>query len=401
MSNPDSEKIEQLWEASHEVFEGCALPNGAIIAANSDLAAYPPEAENYRFSWPRDAAYQLYAAHIMKSPGIADRRSKYIDWLLERAEGFSETGLLVKRYGTNGVLDLRYGGPEHYQPDQAGALLWSLSETQTDPDPQADKAMRKLANGLTDSWQGTHFNRSTQDLWENRLTNPADGDVFVYSLAACTYGLRKAVDQFRGTTYETDKWAKTVEEMEAVLRVENDKPYYTRKIYADGRDDPDNTLDASLSSLVYPFSDPTDRADPTWQKRANTVLEISKQLYESPDGVLRYPGDTYDGIVRPDASELQAGRWPLLTFGEAAALDCIGKPVDGREMYDTMIARLDALHKLRNESRSDDATDKLTKNLIPEQIYADPSLNGRGVEPLAWSYAAFVMTTVKLGIIKP
>lgn len=163
-------RVEQLWEASAEVLGDCALPNGAIVAANSDLDDYPATGENYRYVWMRDSAFQLAAAHALDNDSAADRRKAYLDWLENRAEEFSTTGIVVKRYSTNGHLDWRYG--REYQPDQAGALLWSLYETQGYPDRQTERVMRKLANGLASRWRLANFSVPTQDIWENRTANP-------------------------------------------------------------------------------------------------------------------------------------------------------------------------------------------------------------------------------------
>ena len=58
-----AESQERLFKASLEVIRGCALKNGAIVAADSDRPDYPNQVQNYRYVWPRDAAYLCVAAN--------------------------------------------------------------------------------------------------------------------------------------------------------------------------------------------------------------------------------------------------------------------------------------------------------------------------------------------------
>ncbi len=377
-------RIEALWQESQLVLLDCALTNGAIVAANSDLPDYPPKAENYRFVWPRDAAFQIVAAQRLAMPSAADIRSNYLRWLNERGEGFAQTGLLVKRYATNGSLDNRYG--RDYQPDQAGALLWALTETRDYPDKLTDHTIRALANGLSSQWGGTAFRTPTQDLWENRTTDPSKGDVFTYSLAAAAYGLGRAIEHWRGRIGEVDAWKKSRESMYGVLRSDRSGPHYLRKILggaAIGNQDHDNTLDASLDGLVFPFPIPGSEAS---SRTVATVRAIGRELCALPDGVARYVGDTYDGIVRPDGSEAVAGRWPLLTFWHAIASHKIGQVDEAATLYSATINCLDK--KYRDHT--------LPNNRIPEQLLPG---NRQAIVPLAWSHAMFVLATHEFGIL--
>ncbi len=376
-------RIEQLWEQSKTVLADCALPNGAIVAANSDLQMYPPSGENYRYVWARDSAFQIVAAHTLEMPRAPDMRAAYLGWLMERAQGFSATGLIVKRYATNGNLDWRYG--TEYQPDQAGALLWALAETQGAPDQMTHDSMRLLANGLVSQWDGKNFRTPTQDLWENRLTQPEQEDVFTYSLAAVAHGLGRAIKHLRGKVGEVDVWDQARDEMHAVLESDHGGVHFLRKIYASPTDDGDNTLDASLNALIFPFSDFSSASLP---KRTETITAITRELCRLPNGVARYEGDTYDGIVRPGGGEATAGRWPLLTFWHTIALHEIGQVSAAKELYGATIDHLDELY----ESRA------LPNNLIPEQLFSDER-QGKGMLPLAWSHAMFVLATKKLAVL--
>ena len=376
MSDRLQRRVEQLLNSSNEVLDQCALPNGALVAANSDLAVYPSTAENYRFSWARDAAYQLLAAHAL-SPGVAeDRAIRYSEWLMQ-VQNFADTGLYLKRYGTNGALDVRYG--EHFQPDQAGALIGALDNIVPDKHAAIDAAIGIAAIGLHSRWNGDGFG-ATQDLWENRETTEAAGDVFTYSLAAVRHGLGIAATRLQ----DGDAHDANLRQMSQVL----DHPTsgaYSRKIYpAHSSADPDNTLDASLAGLAYPFY------NPQHPKTVATVTAIDKDLYHEGAGVIRYWGDTYDGIVRHNSQEATAGAWPLLTFWHAIALHATGSSDRAKDVY------LDTIERLDHEYTSGNLPD----NLIPEQLYPDTERQGKGVLPLAWSHAKFVLATKVLRLME-
>lgn len=74
--------------------------------------------KNYRYVWPRDASFVLVAADILK---IRNIHKNFYNWGLDRAEEFSESGLLYQNYYPN--------DPKRqlaFQPDQNGAVLWSI-----------------------------------------------------------------------------------------------------------------------------------------------------------------------------------------------------------------------------------------------------------------------------------
>ena len=59
-------KIKELIKSSKKVIKDCALENGAIVAANVDKPYVHREAANYRWVWPRDAAFVCVAADILE-----------------------------------------------------------------------------------------------------------------------------------------------------------------------------------------------------------------------------------------------------------------------------------------------------------------------------------------------
>ncbi len=384
-------RIGQLWESSKYVLDDCALDNGAIIAANpsTKLATYPPDAVNYRYSWPRDAAFQLLATKEVDPSKVEDRAVNYAKWL-ENIEGYRKTGVLVKRYNENGSMDTHYG--EQYQPDQAGALMYALDAVIPDKHLVIDAAIRRMADGLHDRWRDDSFG-VTQDLWENRETTDENGDVFTYSLAAATAGLGSAIKRFKGTYYADEKWQRTYESMSIKLDKgyttnEDGQKFYVRKIYPNPmyNGDADNTLDASLAGLVYPFR----QQEAVTNFQHSTVMRIHSELYaDNEKGIKRYKGDKYDGIVRPGGKESNAGAWPLLSFWESIALDEIGEPERARDLYNATVTKLNAAYRLG----------QIANNMIPEQLFADGNRQGKAVLPLGWSHAKFVLATRALKVI--
>ncbi len=385
-------RVEQLLESSRDVLRDCALNNGAIVAANNGLNSYPSTAENYGYSWPRDAAFQIMAHSALDLPEASDLRKDYLNWLTDRAQGFIENGLLIKRYGINGVQDWRYGS--QYQPDQAAALLWSLHETTDTTDKLTDDVIKLLANGLIKEWDKKHFKIVTQDIWENRTTDPTINEVFTYTLSSTIHGLETAIERHKQVNSgEIDNWSKAVIEMRSVFD-SVDNPYYLRKINPDQTSEPDNTIDASLSGLIYPFYNRSLEGElitnlrPSVLRRINSILEIKKQLFKSPNGVERYKDDSYDGISRTSGGENKGGSWPLLTFWHVIALNRLGENEAAHNQYWECVYLLDNLFK----------TKQLPNNLIPEQLFDDKDRQGKGVLPLAWSHAMFVLATKELEI---
>jgi len=381
MSDRLSSRVEQLLDSSKVVLDQCALPNGALVAANSDLEVYPSSAENYRFSWARDAAYQLLAANALAPTRARERTLQYTKWL-SNVQGFTDTGLYLKRYGTNGALDVRYG--EHFQPDQSGALIGAIDTIVPEDEPLIDAVIQKMADGLHDKWNGRDFS-DTQDLWENRHTPQAGGEVFTYSLAATHHGLTVAAARLYDKV-DIRSWQKTIKQMNRVFS-SDPNPYFLRTLYTSRyhTQNADNTIDASLSGLAYPL-----HQSELMSKLAATTRQIHEQLFVEGQGVYRYQGDTYDGIVREGSQEATAGAWPLLTFWHAIALKRAGDESKARDVYFDTIERLD--YEFTNGN--------LPNNSIPEQLYPDCERQGKGVLPLAWSHAKFVLATQALNLME-
>lgn len=360
--NPGMDKrVEELIESSRKVIRDSQVENGAIVAANTDKDYYPNNVANYRFVWPRDAAFTIYAE---KTLGMEKMEQKFIKWLHNRAEGFSDSGLIFHRYATNGPRDTDFG--HQYQPDQAAALLWSILETNPDLNQVQSDTVHLLADGLWSQWHNKSFAQNTHDLWEERTAHHDKNENFSYTLAACSKALYLAADRM-----DEKKWRKKADEMRERLlqHAYNDKEYYYRS-YGEVQDE---SVDASLIGLGWPFNIVEND-----QKLENTLDLIEDKLMNGR-GIMRYQGDMYDGVIHHTGYLSKgAGSWPLLTFWYVKLLSQLGRREKAEELFYRQINAFEGEY-------------------IPEQVFEKDGKNG--IKPLVWSHAMFVIAAEELGYL--
>lgn len=354
-------KIQELIKTTKQVFKDCSLPNGAIIAANADLPYYPKRAADYRFVWPRDAAFVCVAAQKI---GL-EIQEPFFTWLEDRPERFKKEKLLFQNYVPNGKT--RWGA---FQPDQAGACLWAIYEYYKKDLSKAlkfEKLITRLADGLSNDWYNNHFFHHTVDFWEEggRRTSSVYLNNHTYSLAACAKGLELANKIIPNTI-----WEKKSQEMRDRINFAYDQRA-GRFLRNKGNETSDWNVDASLLGLVWPFS--IFKHDNP--KFVNTVKKIEEEIVIL-GGVHRFENDMYDG---EGSGNEGAGAWPLLNFWISVYWSIAGDKVKAEEYFDWVLDKLE----------EDDY-----KNFIPEQIFEDDLR--RGVYPLAWSHAMFILAVDKL-----
>lgn len=354
------EKIKQLIQSSKQVFQDCSLPNGAIIAANTDLPYYPKRAANYHFVWPRDASYICVAAQKL---GVKIQE-KFFDWLEDRPERFKKESLLFKNYAPNGLMNWA-----DFQPDQAGTVLWAIHEYFKNDLTKAikyEKLIRRLAEGLANDWQETHFFHHTVDLWEegDRHTSSVYENNHTYSLSACARGL-----QLANNIIKNEIWCKKAEQMIKRINFNYDKGA-GRFLRNKGKDVVDRNVDASLLGLVWPF----EIVKPDDPRMINTLKKMEKEIVIL-GGVHRYENDYYDG---EGSGKEGSGAWPLLNFWMSIYWYLRDNKEKAEKYFNWVLERLDK---------------DGYGNYIPEQIFED---DRRGVYPLAWSHAMFVLACYQL-----
>lgn len=358
-------KIRALLTTTREVLQDVALPNGAIVAANTDAPYYPREASDYRYVWPRDASFVCLAADRLGLP-IAE---PFFRWLDEKPEDFRKERLLYANYATNGRIGTL---GQMFEPDQMGTVLWAIGEHARDTAERASTAsaasafeplVRRLADGLTAAWDHTAFVPNAVDLWEaaERKTSTRIQNNFTYSLAACARGLLVA-DQL----FPTAAWRETAGQM----LHEIDEAYHPeRKVFVRNQGKiVDWNVDASLLGLLWPFAvvEPTDR------RFRETVARIEETIVVD-GGVHRFQFDYFDS----EGSAWEGGgAWPLLNFWLAIVQHRLGDDAKARAYYDWVLERVELY--------------------LPEQIFPDFRI---GIYPLAASHALFVLATEELGLM--
>lgn len=352
-------KIHHLVETSREVLTDVALENGAIVAANSDKPYYPREASDYRYVWPRDAAFVCVAADRLKLP----IQEPFFRWLEEKPEDFRKDRLLYANYGTNG----RLGTLGHtFEPDQAGTVLWAIAD-HFRGEPERARAfeplIRRLADGLTAVWNHTSFIPNTVDLWEDveRQTSTRIENNFTYSLAACARGLLLA-----DRILPTATWREAAVEMLRQIDQAYD-PAHRAFLRNHGKIN-DRNVDASLLGLGWPFEviQPTD-------ERFRATLAKIEQTIVVKGGVHRFQFDYFDS---EGTAWEGGGAWPVLNCWLAIVWKQLGDDRRALSYYDWVIERVE--------------------RYLPEQIFDDFRV---GIYPLAWSHAMFILATEALGLL--
>ncbi len=391
--------VKKLVQVSKNVIQDCSLENGAIVAANSDKAVYPPTAQDYRYVWVRDAAYTCMAADLL---GLKDIPERFFDWCLNRAEGFRETGLFCNAYNVNGTIcgtlirstDLKISSKvansylhavhhgTQFQPDQSGALLIAISHHAKHFDihdiSKFKKLIEKVASGISNLWKGSKFSLPYFDLWEERCIRPTQKRYHTYSLAMCTAGLRAAL----ASLGEKRNWRKTEKEMSRVFHdIYSSGAHYIPRTYSAGKIAKNSQIckkdflpDTSLLGLVYP----AEILPPLDEKMKRTVEKIMAENTVNNGGLLRYPHDKYCGGVQNGWVTLTgAGPWPLLNFWMSIYY-CLSNDTKTAKKYFTWpLERIDTY--------------------IPEQIFKDKKKSS--VSPLVWAHSMFVIAAKFLGYL--
>ena len=410
-------KIQNLIKTSKKVILDCCLENGAIVAANSTKLSYPKDIQNYFYIWPRDAAFICVAADILK---LHDIPKQFFNWCLER--GIDKNGLFWHRYEPNGIrngfiipewynLDLsigpkfiktphgikvinvlsqftKYFHPDglyesgallcQLQPDQNGLVLWAIkehAEYDQNTSRKFKELIKKLADGICSLWDtdlGT-YKFLYHDAWEEKIGFP--GINITYDVIIDILGLECAM---KLTSSPKKEWGQTVESMQNSLKNSYDKktklwkavygPNYQKetykKMFTDILLNPNlynPEIDINLLSLVYP-------ASITDKEEAKILLRHLLRHLSRGDGIIRYPGDKFEGghPIREyeERKKAKSNIWPLLNFWTAIALSRAELKQEALKYYNWVIDRVE--------------------NYIPEQI--DAKGKYKGPSPLAWSH---------------
>lgn len=350
-------RIKQLMASSKKIILDCCLENGGIVAANSTKEYYPKEVKNYFYVWPRDAAYTCAAADVL---GLKEIQERFFRWLMDRAEGWEETGLLYEKYHPNGLK-----AAERFQPDQTGSVLWAVwHHFRGREGEEVRELVTRSAEGLCNIWKKNHFTLVANDLWEERLAFPDLKENFTYSLAACIRGLLAANELF-----PDERYVRTAEEMEKTLLEHARKRGFFSRSFGELSDE---RIDASLLGVMWPY-EIVKTDDILFEKTLKLIEEKLVKNY----GIYRYEHDGYDGWMSHGMHRNKgAGFWPILNFWMSIVLCGMGEKEKAKKYYMRVVDSV--------------------KEHIPEQIF-DNKIQ-KSVSPLCWSHSMFVLATKELGV---
>ncbi len=383
--------IKKLIKISEKVISDGSLENGAIVAANSDKEIYPPDVQDYRYVWVRDAAYVCMAADLLNLKDIPQR---FFGWCLNRAENFKQIGLFCNAYNVNGTIHGTLVSPEEvkvlkktknkyvniihqgtqFQPDQNGSLLIAVSHHIKHFRKDASmfkELIETAALGICRAWKHYNFTLTCFDLWEERCIPPEQKKYHIYSLAMCVAGLKAAIELLG----KKRKWQQTQKEMSEILNQafsysSNPVPRTYNKSKAK-INKYDTLPDTSLLGLVYP-SQILHPLDKNMQK---TVQAIIKNNTTKEGDLLRYPGDKYCGRVKNGWVALTgAGSWPLLSFWMSIYFSLANDKQNAIKFFRNPLYKID--------------------EYIPEQIFENKKQSS--VIPLLWSHAMFIIAAKHL-----
>jgi GH15 family glucan-1,4-alpha-glucosidase len=352
--------IKNLLATSKKVISDCCLSNGAIVAADSTQPYYPKQAKNYFYVWPRDSAFICMAAGVL---GMKNEEEKFFSWLMNRAEGWEETGLFYEKYYPNGSQALN-----RFQPDQTGTILYALCRYIKENQSREEKFQKLVANsaeGICRVWDFDHFTLVTNDIWEEKLAFPDMKENFSYSVAACASGLAAAGELLREKRY-TEKAA---EMREALFKNAAARGHFFRSF----GEISDFRVDASLLGIFWPFE--VIGLDNYMVKK--TVMMIEERIVKDY-GVYRYENDEYDGwMFQTMHRKKGAGYWPLLCFWMSIVQKRMNQGEEAMQYYKKAMSSVE--------------------EFIPEQVF-DNNIQ-KAISPLCWSHAMFVLATKELGLI--
>jgi len=322
----------------------CSTEGGFIAA--------PCLEPDYRYCWPRDAAYMAYAFDLY---GFHHETRSFYLWCKRAQE---DDGSWYQRY----YIEARYPGPTWgMQCDQGGIILWGTSrhyEFTQDEDflLEMRESIKRAARHLIDGILEDSLVKSL-DLWEERYASNT------YTNAAVCAGLRESAKMLDILgDYELSKECKEASEniRNAIL---NRSWSEEKKRFLKSYMPYDDTIDISLLGLDFPFE--ILRTDD--EKMKSTAEQIEKVFNYKIGGIGRYPTDVYYG----------GNPWILTTLWLAIYYARLGERDKASNLINFVI----------------DKTPEL--GLMPEQLDKNTG-DFVSAFPLGWSHAMFVIALKEL-----
>jgi GH15 family glucan-1,4-alpha-glucosidase len=297
-------------------------PSGAIgAAATTSLPEEIGGARNwdYRFSWPRDAAFTLGA---LLSLGCAPEARAFFSWLLHasqlthprvqvlyRLDGRAdadEKELALSGYRNSRPVRIGNGAVAQTQLDVYGEILEAaarLVDFEGRLDRDQARRLGELADLVCSAWA-----KPDAGIWETR----AEPKHFTQSKMMCAVALRRACELAeRGLvpTKHTDRWRREEERVRSFI----ESRCYSEKKSSYVRSAGDEDLDASLLLAILAGYD-----EARSERLLGTVEAITRELGRGPF-VHRYLAD--DGLRGDDGAFLPCSFWLVDALARQGRLD--------------------------------------------------------------------------------
>ncbi len=329
--------------------------DGAFLAAPT---LYP----DYRYCWPRDAAYMAW---MMSEYGYREEAENFFRWCVhaQDANGFWHQNYYTDRRPHWTALQI----------DQVGTILWALGQhLRRYGDIDLARELVPMIVGAGDGLlrlmdPRTALISTSQDLWEEC------GGVFTYSNAACAAGLLGAAyacalagepDPHRRFSAAAEQMAHGIRtglapEGHLVGEMDRHATHSAREEYLH---------DISLVGLAVPYA----LVQPDWPPLAQEARAMCTAFDWDAGGLGRYPGDHFEG----------GNPWPLCSMWMAAYFLAAGDTRSAMEHLEWALAQVTPLGH------------------FPEQVHRDSS-HPVSALPLGWAHAWFLWLYRDLWSVAP
>jgi GH15 family glucan-1,4-alpha-glucosidase len=297
-------------------------PSGAIAAAATTSLPEEIGGErnwDYRFSWPRDAAFTLQALLAL---GCAPEARAFFSWILHasqlthprlqvlyrldgRAEA-NEESLALAGYRGSQPVRVGNGAADQTQLDVYGELLEAASRFASATgglDRDHGRRLAELADFVCESWM-----EPDAGIWETR-SEPAH---FIQSKMMCAVALGRAcelADRELLPTKQRERWRREQERIREFV----EKRGYSERKRAYVQSAGEGQLDASLLLAVLAGYD-----QPRAPRLLDTVDAVRSELARGPL-IHRYLGD--DGLPGEDGAFVACSFWLVEAYARQGRLE--------------------------------------------------------------------------------
>ena len=297
-------------------------PSGAIAAAATTSLPEEIGGErnwDYRFSWPRDAAFTLQALLAL---GCAPEARAFFSWILHasqlthprlqvlyrldgRAEA-NEEALSLAGYRGSRPVRVGYGAADQTQLDVYGELLEAASRFASATgglDRDHGRRLAELADFVCESWE-----QPDAGIWERR-SEPAH---FIQSKMMCAVALGRACELAERQLLPAKHGERWRREQERIREFVETRGYSERKrayVQSAGEEE----LDASLLLAVLAGYD-----QPRAPRLLDTVDAVRRELARGPL-IHRYLGE--DGLPGEDGAFVACSFWLVEAYARQGRLE--------------------------------------------------------------------------------